>query len=316
MKSITISRGKILAALFVTLTACSDEPRNTNGKDECSSHPVAVQTLGSGGPIADDHRAGSSNTVWLDGKARLLIDAGAGVFARYAEAGIDFRDHSAVLLTHLHGDHAAGIPSLLNLGSFSRRKEGLSVFGPTGNNLFPSTTEFFDALIGKESGAFRYLHPYLEQSEALPPIRISEVDVSQSGMQTLMDSSDFFVGAIGVHHLDVPSLSYVIKAKGKTIVFAGDQSFLSEDFVTTLRNSDPDLLVMHNAISMSDGQPRGLHRDPESIGATAAALGAKTLLLTHHMQRAIKVQNEVNDAIAVNYSGPVLLADDLSCFPL
>lgn len=316
MKTLTISHGKITAALFLSLAACSNEARDTTGDDECSSLPIAVQTLGSGGPIADDHRAGSSNIVWIDGKARLLIDAGAGLFARYAEAGIDFRDHSAVLLTHLHGDHAAGLPSLLNHGSFSGRTESLSVFGPTGNDLFPSTTEFFNALIGKESGAFRYLHPYLEENDALSLIRIREVDAAQSGMQTLLDTSDFSVGAIGVHHLDVPSLSYVVEANGKTIVFAGDQSFLSEDFVTILQNSDPDLLVMHNAITMADGQPRGLHRDPESIGETAAALGAKTLLLTHHMQRAVKVQNEVNEAIAVNYSGPILLADDLSCFPL
>lgn len=316
MKPITISRGKVTAALFLSLVACSNGARDTTEDDDCSSHPVAIQTLGSGGPIADDHRAGSSNVVWIDGKARLLIDAGAGVFARYAEAGIDFRDHDAVLLTHLHGDHAAGMPSFLNHGSFSGRTESLSVFGPTGSDLFPSTTEFFNALIGRDSGAFRYLHPYLEESEALPFIRITEVDAAQSGMQNLLDTSDFSIGAIGVHHLDVPSLSYVVEANGKTIVFAGDQSFLSEDFVTTLRNSEPDLLVMHNAITMANGQPRGLHRDPESIGVTAAALGAKTLLLTHHMQRAIKVQNEVNDAIAINYSGPVLLADDLSCFPL
>ena len=34
---------------------------------------VALQVLGSGGPIADDGRASSSYIVWIDGKSRVLM---------------------------------------------------------------------------------------------------------------------------------------------------------------------------------------------------------------------------------------------------
>ncbi|MEO1204683.1 MAG: MBL fold metallo-hydrolase, partial [Pseudomonadota bacterium] len=47
---------------------------------------VAVQVLGSGGPIADDDRASSGYLVWVDGKARAMIDAGNGSLLRFAEA--------------------------------------------------------------------------------------------------------------------------------------------------------------------------------------------------------------------------------------
>ena len=53
---------------------------------------VAVQVLGSGGPIADDGRASSAYLIWVDGKSRVLIDAGGGAFLRFAEAEADFRD--------------------------------------------------------------------------------------------------------------------------------------------------------------------------------------------------------------------------------
>ncbi|WP_337658546.1 MBL fold metallo-hydrolase [Sphingorhabdus sp. Alg231-15] len=310
----------VLLTASVALISCSNN--TTAGTDRvadnkaCRDNPVALQVLGSGGPIADDHRAGASNVLWIDGKARLLIDAGSGAFVRYGEAGIDFADHDAILLTHLHGDHASGLPALLNNGAFANRSVDLIIAGPRGNDQFPSTSAYLDSLIGKEGGALRYLHPYLEENDALPRLTVEDIATDKSGLQTVWSDNGLKVEAIAVHHLDVPALAYVVSANGKTIILSGDQSFLSEDFIVTLSKTKPDLLVMHNAITMADGQPRGLHRDPKSIGETAAALDAQTLLLTHHMQRAIKAQNEVNAAIAESYSGPVLLADDLSCYPL
>ena len=38
---------------------------------------VAVQVLGSGGPIADDARASTGYIVWIDGHSRVLVDAAA-----------------------------------------------------------------------------------------------------------------------------------------------------------------------------------------------------------------------------------------------
>ncbi len=310
----------VLLTASVALVSCSaDTATGTDiavDGDSCRDNPLALQVLGSGGPIADDHRAGASNILWIDGKARLLIDAGSGAFVRYGEAGIDFADHDAILLTHLHGDHASGLPALLNNGAFAKRTADLMVAGPTGNDQFPSTSAYLDSLIGKEGGALRYLHPYLEDNDALPRLTVKDIATDKSDLQIVSNENGLKVEAIAVHHLDVPALAYVIKASGKTIILSGDQSFLSEDFIVALSNTKPDLLVMHNAITMADGQPRGLHRDPKSIGETAAALDAQTLLLTHHMQRAVKAQNDVNAAIAESYSGPVLLADDLSCYPL
>jgi len=41
------------------------------GASTCTEHDgVAVQVLGSGGPIADDARASSGYLVWVDGRAR------------------------------------------------------------------------------------------------------------------------------------------------------------------------------------------------------------------------------------------------------
>lgn len=70
--------------------------------------PVEFIVLGSGS---------SGNTAVLRaGDSAILIDAGLSAkktLARLAEAGLQPEQISAVLLTHEHGDHAAGLPVLL-----------------------------------------------------------------------------------------------------------------------------------------------------------------------------------------------------------
>jgi hypothetical protein len=47
-----------------------------------SAQGIALQILGPGGPIANDGRASSGYLVWVDGVARVLPDAGGGIFLR------------------------------------------------------------------------------------------------------------------------------------------------------------------------------------------------------------------------------------------
>src|SRR5262245_36949140 len=72
----------------------------------------ALPTLRSRGPRPPG-RAASGNLVSLDGKPRLLIDAGSGIFTRLGELQVDLIDLDTLLLTHLHIDHTADVPSVL-----------------------------------------------------------------------------------------------------------------------------------------------------------------------------------------------------------
>src|SRR5262245_34544279 len=79
----------------------------------CTSSPVAVQILGSGGPKANPFRSSSSYLLWVDGQARLLVDMGGGAHHRFGQARAKIEDLSLLAVSHLHPDHVSDLPALL-----------------------------------------------------------------------------------------------------------------------------------------------------------------------------------------------------------
>jgi ribonuclease BN (tRNA processing enzyme) len=272
----------------------------------------AIEILGSGGPIAEGGRASSGYVVWMDGEARLLVDAGGGAFLRFAEAGAAVSSLEAILISHFHADHVADLAAILKSGFFEDRTAPLIIAGPTGNEYFPGLAAFLSANFDEKTGAYRYLSGYLTGVGA-PRLEVVEIDAAKDESATLPTLGAVEVEAIPVNHGDVPALAYAVKAGGETVVFAGDQSLLSDFFDETLAGSAPALLIAHHAISEARGQPRGLHRAPSSIGEMAAGLKARRLVLSHNMKRALDARREGLAAIRKSYRGPVSIADDGDC---
>ena len=66
---------------------------------------MRIVFLGTGCPIVSAKRYGAAQVV-CHGSTRILIDCGSGVTQRLKAAGVSGCDLDAVLLTHLHFDHA------------------------------------------------------------------------------------------------------------------------------------------------------------------------------------------------------------------
>src|SRR5262245_4831706 len=81
----------------------------------CQANGVALQILGSSGPRIGSARvaASSSYLIWIDGRSRILVDAGGGAFLRFGEAGGRFEDLALIAISHLHPDHVSDLPALL-----------------------------------------------------------------------------------------------------------------------------------------------------------------------------------------------------------
>lgn len=268
--------------------------------------------------MAEANRAGTSYLLWIDGQPRLLIDAGAGSYLRFAEAGGKLASLDAILLTHLHADHAGDLAGVLNSGGFEARTAPLPVIGPDSAERFPGTSEFLTRLLGKDAGAFAYNGGFLDGSENKFRLEPRDIATGAGGADpTGLDvSNDYSVFAVPVHHGPVPALGYVIEWQGKAVVITGDQSALSERFLADLTGTKPVILFAHHVINGNEGQPRGLHRTPEQIGELAGALAPARLVLTHNMQRSLTPLAESLAAIGQGYRGPVTVAADLDCYAL
>lgn len=277
--------------------------------------PLAMQVLGSGGPVSDDARASSGYLVWIGGEARLLIDAGGGVFLRFGEAKARFDALDAIAITHLHADHVADLVAILKSGFFSDRTRALPVIGPSGGEAFPSIGEFMRAMFDPKRGAYRYLSGYLNGGDGLVEAPVTEVAANTSAPRLVLNNERFKLSAIGVKHGPVPALGYLVEAGDRRIAFAGDQNGDNPAFTRMIK--DADVLVMDHAVpEMADPTSRQLHARPSEIGQLAAAASVKRLVLSHNMARSLEPLKDNLAIIGKYYTGPTIVADDLTCVDL
>jgi len=54
-----------------------------------SHRRLSITVLGSGGPIATADRVSSGYLLSIDGKPRILVDAGGGTFERIGRSGLN-----------------------------------------------------------------------------------------------------------------------------------------------------------------------------------------------------------------------------------
>ena len=278
----------------------------------CRDAEVAVQVLGSGGPIADDGRASSGYLVWVHGRARLLVDAGPGVVLRLGESGADPADLEALLLSHFHVDHSADVAGLLKSASFGERSAVLPVIGPASGGVFPGTDRFLAALF-REGGAYPYLAYLGEHGPfALAP---QEVDVSAPAATEVLRTDILRVRAIGVPHGPVPALAFEVTVGERRIAFMGDQRADEDRYVSMIRGVD--LLIAHMAIAPdSGGVAAQLHAPPARLGEVAAEADVGAMVLSHLMHRSL-VDLEGNvAAIRGSYRGRLVVAEDGMCVPV
>ncbi len=275
---------------------------------------ISLQVLGSGGPELDDGRASTSYLLWKDEKAKVLIDAGSGSSVQFGASGADFTDIDTILLSHLHTDHAADLPSFIKGSYFTRRDTDLSVYGPAGNDLMPTTQAYLDALIGKE-GAFKYLSSYTQEGE--DDYTVSAHTVADKAFSTSIND-DIDIDAISVHHGPIPALAWKVTIDECVAVFSGDTNNADGTLASFAKHAD--VLVLHNAIEDIEkgagSAATNLHMTPKQIIEIAKESEAKRIVLSHIMKRSEAGLDGLTEAIAVIAPGRVFAAQDLMNIPL
>jgi len=265
---------------------------------------ISLQILGSGGPEFSE-RASSSYIIWVDGKARVLVDVGGGSFLRFTQSGAKIEDLKVLALTHLHIDHSADLPQFMKAGYFTNRRELLPILGTTSRGDFPDIYDYLERLFGRH-GAYAYMHDILTSQTDSFQIQAILRDQKLRTMQI----DDIKINTVGVHHGNIPAIAYAFEIAGKKIVFTGDTS-ANRDVLIALAK-DADYLIAHHAVPEHVGEfAKKLHMTPKRIGEVAKAANVKHLILSHRMNRTLNLEKESEARIRENFKNEIVWAEDL-----
>jgi ribonuclease BN (tRNA processing enzyme) len=284
----------------------------------CAAGPVTLQILGSGGPAINSERASTSYLLWIDGKARMLVDMGGGAYLRFGQSGAKLSDLALIAISHLHPDHVSDLPALLWL-SHQVRKEplpivgpsaGTGISGPAGNDVAPDFPTFLARMFDEKNGAFQVMGATLGASKGNGvPLKISVADVLKAEPSTVFEGQGLKVTAFGIPHANMPTLAYRVETRDGTIVFSSDQNGTNPKFVDFAGNAD--VLIMHLAIGAGATSP--LHAAPAVVGRIAQQAHVGRLIVSHiglfDLDAAIA-------ELKTTYTGPLIIGADLQCTPI
>lgn len=236
---------------------------------------VRIRVLGCGDAFGSGGRFQSSFMISCASGA-CLLDCGATALVAMRRLAIDPASIDAIFLSHLHGDHFAGVPFLLLEQHFiERRTEPLLIAGP------PDTEQ-------RVMAALEVFFPGSAKLSWCFPLRFTEL----SGRRC----ARFGSFAITPHVVDHPSgsaaFAFRLEIGGRRIGYSGDTEW-TDELLTVAR--DADLFITE--CYAFDSSPLH-HLDYTALRQHLHELHAKRLLLTHLSQEMLDRLPEVSLEVA------------------
>ncbi len=82
--------------------------------------------LGTRDPELLDPHASTGYLIWLDDKARIIIDTGPGTVQNFTKSGTNYEDVQLMLFTHFNGNRSADFAAYIKGCVFSKRTNRLN----------------------------------------------------------------------------------------------------------------------------------------------------------------------------------------------
>ena len=237
---------------------------------------IELQFLGSGDAFGSGGRF--QTCLLLRGASEpLLIDCGASSLIAMKRAGVTPSDIGVVLLTHLHGDHFAGVPFLILDGQFSRRERPLVVAGPP-------------AVRTRVEAAMEVLFP--GSAAVTQRFQISFIELEEREPQRLGPA---VVTPFEVQHASgAPAYALRVEYGGKVITYSGDTEW-TDNLIDAARGADVfvcEAYYFEKKIKY--------HLDYATLRAQQARLGCARVVLTHMSQDMLGRAREAEFEVATD----------------
>jgi ribonuclease Z len=253
--------------------------------------------LGTSGAVATAARDNTSLVVEAGGVA-LLLDCGGSTVHRLRRLGVDPLALSHVVVTHLHVDHAYGLPSLVRQLGLLGRRDPLTVV------CRPEHVELLRTLLS----VFR-----LWARPDLFALVLAPIDLGVGAFA--FASGPLTVSTAPNEHGAMPNFAVRVAAGPRALVYSSDTR-PSEAVVVLARGADT---LVHEATLAEcdlDAGHRVSHSTAAEAGQVAARAGVRRLLLTHIGAPHHDDPAALADEARRHFQGAVEVADDLRAYAL
>ncbi len=268
---------------------------------------MRITFCGTGAGAAVNPRRGASSIHLDHVGVRLMLDTGPGFIERMVDSGLDADAISAVILSHLHFDHAMGVVELFSR-IIARQGAPVTVYGPRDTDAYIAAALSFARVNATNDRTRDWLDGV-------------SVTLTRPGDEREL-------GGMRVRSVEVPHAPYLeclarrFEARGRTLVYSGDTTYAPESMVPLADGVD---VLVHEAYTesaldrMAQALPesrhaglytgvRGSHCTAADAGRIARDAGVRTLVLTHltHAERNDELIAEAQRA----FDGTIIVASD------
>jgi len=272
------------------------------------------------------------------GNDTLLFDCGEGAQQQMMRARCGFTI-DAIFVTHWHADHFLGIFGLVQTMSFNGRTEPLTVYGPSWVHEFVEIVKkisrfnlkfTLDSIELSEGSWVRfegYTVTAFAASHGMPALgyvleedsrpgkfdreRAIELGIQPGPLFGRLQRGEIIRVKKDGQDIDIqPSDVMGPNRPGRKIVYTGDTRPIISELIGFGKDAD---LLIHDATYDESETSRATefyHATAGQAGEAAAAINARTLVLTHISSRYTDTSAHISEAKS-HFSGTILVPDDL-----
>ena len=242
---------------------------------------VKVTFVGSGDAFGSGGRFNTCFLVDAPG-IRFAIDFGASSLIALNKLGIPHNSIDVILLTHIHGDHSAGLPFLMMdamLGA--KRRTPLTIAGP--RDTAARQAEINEALMPGSHVMTPKFDVDIIEMEVFEKHRVRDLEVTTYP---------------AVHTAQTNPTSIRVEVAGKVIAYTGDSEW-TEHMPALARGAD-----LFIAESYFYRKPVRFHMNYPDLEAHRDEIDARRIILTHFSREMLAHQDEIPEECA--YDGLVV----------
>lgn len=253
--------------------------------------------LGTSGAIPSLVRD-TTSLVFVGREDILLVDCGGSPVQKLLAAGVSPLELSHVVITHIHPDHAYGLPALVQNLILLGRTVPLPLFCRA-EHVEPLTELLRVFRLWERPGMFSL------PIRGIPPTEGVEV----------LRSPSFRVSASPNAHGSMPNLAVRVEVPERemAVVYSSD----TEPCDSVVRLAAGAHTLIHEATFPTRDRGRfGAHSTGAEAGQIAAKAGVRRLILTHIEAAYHGELPALADEARAHFNGPVEIAEEFRPYPL